>query len=178
MAKAKQPSPLATSPQYALLAILLAACGSAPSGDDDACDCPDAAVCTDCEIDAGVGDGGDVSPGSDASDAGDAGDGRPQGSPCDLLLDQCAQGLTCRYTGTAGTPFSCQPYGPRAAMQSCVATNDCGANLGCFPNGGGTRICLVFCDTSNPARCEMSETCYDQGGLPPEYPDETGVCGP
>lgn len=160
----------------ALLALLLSACGSTPSGDDDVCDCPDAA-CTDCELDAGSDAGAPAdAPGADA---GDAGAGLPLWSPCEILLDQCAWGLTCRYAGVAENPFLCQPYGPRAAMQSCVSVNDCGANMGCFQNGGGTRICLVFCDTMNPTlRCQVGETCYPQGGLPPEYPDETGVCGP
>lgn len=161
-----------------LLVLALAGCGS-PGGDDDA-DCCDASSSTDaciaCELDAGADRDGATSP--DANDAGDAAGDRPQNAACDLFLEQCVTGLTCRYTGIAGTPFSCQPVGAAGPGQTCISVTDCALNLGCFNVGGGMRKCLMICDTANPARCQAAETCYAQGGLPPEYPATTGVCGP
>lgn len=155
------------------LALVLAACGSLPGGDDDGTCCDTTPACDACDLDAGDATG-DASSSTDGPDAG----GRPQGAACDLLLEQCAQGLTCRGTGVSSSPFVCQPVGAAGAGELCVSVNDCGANMGCFPAGGGQRRCYLFCDTANPVRCQAGETCYAQGGLPPEYPATTGVCGP
>lgn len=171
------------------LAVMVGACGGTPGtgpGPDADPAAPDAdPTAPDARIAClgGTCDLPDADPAAPdaAIDAGlepDAGRPRLEGEACDLLYDQCATGYTCRWTGTPSLPFACQLFGAAGEGGDCTATGNagCGADMGCFPVGGGKSKCYLFCDTSHPERrCHDAQVC-EAVELGTAYPATTGVC--
>ncbi len=156
---------------YLVVLMLLGACG-APSDADDVVgdDGPDADVTA---ADGGP-DGGeppDSDPGTpDAASS----TGRPLGASCDVFLDECADGGTCRLIDAQGHG-QCRVVGDQPAGSDCsvpspfYAIQPCGEAMIC----NGTQpdmICQVLCDPADPdARCSSGEDCG-------EIVDGVGVC--
>lgn len=152
-----------------LLVMLLGCGGSVVTGDDDAI------------VDGGQKDGGgefdadptvpDADPG--APDA--ASTGLALGASCDVFLDECADGGTCRLVDSQGHDGQCRVVGDQPAGSQCsvptpfYSVQPCGEAMICNgsqPDG----VCQVMCDPTNPdARCASNESCA-------EITDGVGVC--
>jgi hypothetical protein len=166
--------------KHLLIFLCVAACGTSPSGVEDADGgvsrdggadgpCPDAApgipdaAPGDASCPDAAPDAPDAAP--DSSDAG--GGGLPEGSICDVLLDQCAAGLTCPPTDGDGNGI-CIPIGPQGVGEDCSSGGhaDCGYAMHCTGNGPGELACRIVCDVGNPGvRCQPSEMCLAWGGV-------------
>jgi hypothetical protein len=156
---------------FLLVTLALAACGTpADDAGDDGPDAADAAVVT--------GDGGLDVDGGELADADpnqpDSSTGLQQGADCDVFLDECVGGLTCRLVNAQGDG-QCRTAGDLPAGAECsvptpfYAIQPCGEAMICNgspPDGE----CQVLCDPANPdARCASSESCS-------EIVDGVGIC--
>lgn len=101
----------------------------------------------------------------------DAWAGAPHGQRCEPVIDQCAEGLTCRVLGDADGV--CLPAGSLAEGDICTTTSDCGEAMACHPAELGRWRCVVVCHVPGlvgPQRCAETQICQRY------WSDNLGFC--
>jgi hypothetical protein len=103
---------------------------------------------------------------------------------CDPLLQDCAEGLGCYWSGTSGT-FQCIiTAGGIPTGEPCGYNNDCNpgnfcADAAALDMCNGSACCAAYCDlTEDPTPCLAPLECvsfFDEGTAPPEYMN-LGLC--
>ncbi|MDH5672578.1 MAG: hypothetical protein OEZ06_10545 [Myxococcales bacterium] len=91
---------------------------------------------------------------------------------CDLLGDDCGDGLGCYPLAIDPPCMACLPAGQATAGDSCGFANDCASGSVCVGVDAQAR-CMQTCDLAAP-NCETDETCRTVEGAP--YGDGVGLC--
>jgi hypothetical protein len=103
---------------------------------------------------------------------------------CDPLLQDCAEGLGCYWSGTSGT-FQCViTSGGIPSGEPCGFNNDCNpgnfcADAAALETCNGSACCATFCDLlEEPSPCVSPLECvsfFEEGTAPPDY-ETLGLC--
>jgi hypothetical protein len=103
---------------------------------------------------------------------------------CDPLLQECAEGLGCYWSGTSGT-FQCIiTAGAIPTGEPCGFNNDCNpgnycADAAALETCAGSACCATYCDLlEDPTPCAAPLECvsfFEEGTAPPDYVN-LGVC--